>query len=570
MTDNGKNPSSEPEWINPDEENQARKQVSRLLQSPAGLKALTDGLLQTVPGRQIVQSQFGITVIDRKEQESKPIVAILIPTHKKPENETGQALERMIPIAREKCHVMMRPSIASSVVHWVRNQLLAMLYESKAPFDYVLFMDDDMVPAPEALSILLDRKVDVIGAVCTVRQDPPLPNARHYNPTAKCFQTADIDRPGIWKVGAIGTGFMLISKKALDDIGEYTLSQRYWIKNMGMSPEFAKEREIAERKRAAEDNNKFWFEFLKSPAGAGEVGEDISFCIKAAECGYEIYADSTAQVGHIGNYPFSLGDYWAYRNEALATGKVVPLAQAEIPVYESDSRIVLLLPTRGRPDNIVRMLQSLHESSHVMPEVIARIDDDDEEIKSALDQLIAAGEKISYRIGPRITLTEYWNEISGFSSAEIVMFAADDIVFKTKGWDSLIRETFDTHPDKMIFVHGDDGHWGGRFGTHGFLHRKWIDALGYVLPPYFSSDYGDTWINDVANMLGRRVFLPIVIEHMHFLFGKAQMDATYADRLERGKKDNVAALYASMESKRKEDAEKIMQAAKVEEAVLVG
>lgn len=329
MIDNGKNPSIEPEWINPEEENQARKQVSRLLQSSAGLKAITDGLLQTIPGRQIVQSQFGITVVDRKDEESKPIVAILIPTHKKPENETGQALEHMIPVAKQDCHIVMRPSIASSVVHWVRNQLIASLYVNKIPFDYVLFMDDDMVPEPKALSVLLGRKVDVIGAVCTVRQDPPLPNARFYNEEAKCFQTADIDQAGIWNVGAIGTGFMLISRKALEDIGEYTLSQRYWIKYLGVHPDEAKKREASERKRAEVDKNDYWFEFLKSPYGAGEVGEDISFCIKAKECGYEIYADSSVQVGHIGNYPFSMGDYMSYRQEALAKGWVVPLGQKE-------------------------------------------------------------------------------------------------------------------------------------------------------------------------------------------------------------------------------------------------
>lgn len=117
-----------------------------------------------------------------------------------------------------------------------------------------------------------------------------------------------------------------------------------------------------------------------------------------------------------------------------------------------------------------------------------------------------------------------------------------------------------TKHKRSLFVHGDDGYWGNRFGTHGFLHRKWVDALGYVLPPYFSSDYGDTWINDVANMLRRRVFLPILIEHMHPLWGKAQTDKTYQERMARGEKDGVKALYESMAGKRAEDAEKIKAA----------
>lgn len=301
--------------------------VQELVKSAKGIEAIRQAILGTPQGRELIKKEFNITIA--RQGEDKPIVAVLIPTHKKPENETGTALERMIPVAREVCHVVMRPSIASSVVHWVRNGLLATLDRSKTPYDYVLFMDDDMVPPPNALNVLLSRGVDIIGAVCTVRQDPPLPNARHYVPETQVYQTADIDRPGLWKVGAIGTGFLLISKKALDDIGEYTLSQRYWIDYMGMNQDYAAARSQRERARAKEDFNKFWFEFLKEPT-AGETGEDLSFCTKARECGYEVYADSTIQVGHIGNYAFGLGDYWAYRDEAVSRGLVVPLTgQAE-------------------------------------------------------------------------------------------------------------------------------------------------------------------------------------------------------------------------------------------------
>jgi hypothetical protein len=299
--------------------------IVRLLGTQSGKKAFTEGLLRTKEGREIVKSEFGITIVDRSEHEAKPTVAICIPTHKKAENETTTALEKMIPEARNHANIVMRPGIASSVVHWVRNQLLATLYKEKVAFDYVLFMDDDMVPQPNALSVLLDRKVDVIGAVCTVRQDPPLPNVRHFNPETFTFHTADIDRPGTWKVGAVGTGFMLISRAAIEAVGEYTLAQEYAKKYLGMSDEVAMQRQLVERERASKDHNKFWFEFLKHPKGEGEIGEDVSFCFKARECGFEIYADSTIKVGHVGNYGFSIEDYWYYREEAMAKGLVLAL-----------------------------------------------------------------------------------------------------------------------------------------------------------------------------------------------------------------------------------------------------
>lgn len=305
-----------------------------MLSNPTGREAFRQAILSTPEGAEIVKKEFGISIVN-KAGEHKPIVAICIPTHKKPENETGSALELMLPVAREVCHPLMRPMLASSVVHWVRNLLLAKLYESKIPFDYVLFMDDDMVPPAHALNVLLERKVDVIGAVCTVRQDPPLPNARFYNPEHKCFQTADIDRQGVWKVGAIGTGFILLSKRVLDAVGEYTLSQRYYREVLGMTKEAADAREKSERLRAEKDFNQFWFEFLKDP-NAGEFGEDISFCFKARECGFEIYADSTIKVGHVGNYAFGIEDYWFYREDAIKQGLVVSLTAPvnEEPILE--------------------------------------------------------------------------------------------------------------------------------------------------------------------------------------------------------------------------------------------
>lgn len=306
-----------------------RKAMARAVKCPEGQSAFREALLSSEFGIGLVQKEFGTKIIHR-QLDSRPIVAVLIPTHKKPENETGSALDQMLAYSKDFCHIVMRPLIASSVVHWVRNQLVANLYASNIPFDYVLFMDDDMVPPPNALKILLERQVDIAGAVCTVRQDPPLPNARHFSDKF-IFQTADIDQPGFWNVGAIGTGFMLLSKKVLDEIGEYTISQQYFRKFMGMSEEEADRREAVERARCANDNNKFWFEFLKHPTGHGEIGEDISFCVKARQLGYEVYADSTFAVGHIGSYAFGLGDYWAYRDQALAEGKVIPVGQPMLP-----------------------------------------------------------------------------------------------------------------------------------------------------------------------------------------------------------------------------------------------
>jgi hypothetical protein len=187
--------------------------------------------------------------------------------------------------------------------------------------------------------------------------------------------------------------------------------------------------------------------------------------------------------------------------------------------------ISILFPTRGRPANVRRLLASLRETSVVMPEVIVYVDNDDttlEEVKGI--------EGLKVVTGLRKMLSECWNKCAPLASGDILMMGGDDIVFKTAGWDKMVEDEFTKSVDKLIFVHGDDGYWGDRFGTHGFLHKNWIKIMGYFVPPYFYCDHNDSWWNRVADMHNRRVYLPFVTEHMHPNFGKAQLDQTYEDQ----------------------------------------
>ena len=40
------------------------------------------------------------------------------------------------------------------------------------------------------------------------------------------------------------------------------------------------------------------------------LSEDFSFCERARQIGYKIYVEPTIKIGHIGNYPFTLEDYY--------------------------------------------------------------------------------------------------------------------------------------------------------------------------------------------------------------------------------------------------------------------
>lgn len=222
--------------------------------------------------------------------------------------------------------------------------------------------------------------------------------------------------------------------------------------------------------------------------------------------------------------------------------------------------ISILCPTRGRPESMQRMVTSARKTATVPTdlEFIFYIDDDDAASYEMVERLDARSV-----VGPRIILSEMWNAcwMQADEDSDIFMHCGDDIVFRSEGWDSRVLDAFARIPDKIVLVHGRDGYQDANLATHGFYHRHWTDALGYLVPPYFSSDYNDLWHTEVADMIGRRMYLhDVYTEHMHPVIGKGTWDQTHNERLARHQQDNVKAIYNSKTHERLEDANKLRAA----------
>lgn len=209
--------------------------------------------------------------------------------------------------------------------------------------------------------------------------------------------------------------------------------------------------------------------------------------------------------------------------------------------------ISLLLPTRQRPNNLRRLVDSINATkASEMIELVTYIDEDDD----SYDDLEL---DITWHIvhGPRninglVNLSAMWNACFEESCGDILMHCGDDIVFRTEGWDFEVVQAFAQTPDNILFAFGRDGYQDGNdFGTHGFIHRKWVETVGYLFPPLFVSDFNDTFLNDVAKSIGRHVEIPIYTEHMHYIMGKAEVDQNTRERLERHQEHRPDVLYSS-------------------------
>ena len=216
--------------------------------------------------------------------------------------------------------------------------------------------------------------------------------------------------------------------------------------------------------------------------------------------------------------------------------------------------ITLLTPTRGRPSNMQRFVESAFETAAHAPEVVFYIDEDDTTSIATAASLSMRFTFLKTCIGPRITLSDTWNKAAEVSTGDIIGVMGDDIVFRSPDWDQRIEDHYAAVPDRILMVHGRDGIHDSRFGTHCFVSRRWYEACGELFPGIYESEWNDAHLNEVANALGRRVFdEEVFTEHMHYVNGKAPQDATYTERMARHTAQNTNQVYADNAASRERD-----------------
>jgi hypothetical protein len=222
--------------------------------------------------------------------------------------------------------------------------------------------------------------------------------------------------------------------------------------------------------------------------------------------------------------------------------------------------ISVLCPSRGRPEQARQLLDTIRATAATTGvELILRLDDDDPRLADYADQV--TGTDVQIIVAPRTTLSICWNECAAIAHWDVLMLCGDDIRFRSPDWDKLVMDTIWSCPDRLVLVHGRDGIQDSRVATHPFMHRRWMETVGYFVPPLFASDWNDMWLTEVADMIGRRCYLPdLYTEHMHPVVGKGPMDQTHLERLDRHRTQGVDQLYRDTADGRRADADRLSAA----------
>lgn len=206
-------------------------------------------------------------------------------------------------------------------------------------------------------------------------------------------------------------------------------------------------------------------------------------------------------------------------------------------MLSSNATISLLAPTRGRPDQAMRLALSVLQTASrpEQVELLFYVDSNDlekanyekaiEQHKSQLDRFRRCLLVVAEPIG----ISKAWNVLAALSQGDLLIMAADDQTYNTAGWDDRLLIETQRFEDEIFCIWFNDGHWGKKLCTFPIVSRKWCLTLGYFTTGLFECLYDDLWIMDLAQRLDRLHYIPDVLtEHLHWSYGKSDIDATYA------------------------------------------
>jgi len=198
-------------------------------------------------------------------------------------------------------------------------------------------------------------------------------------------------------------------------------------------------------------------------------------------------------------------------------------------------KISILIPTRLRANRLLALIQNIDSTVAQKDniEILFCIEPYDIETIKLKDANLNPNIKwiIHDTKANNTIFSNLTNILYTHSTGEIILIGADDIMFHLQDWDNLVRECFNKYPDKILLVNPRDGIQNGAIAPHFFIHKNWIDTIGYVVPPLFKSWYNDTWVTSVAQGLNRYIYLPeFFLEHLHPCTGKTKEDVTSKEK----------------------------------------
>lgn len=184
-------------------------------------------------------------------------------------------------------------------------------------------------------------------------------------------------------------------------------------------------------------------------------------------------------------------------------------------------RLLLIVPSRKRPKACDELLATFKETAEDA-DIIFGLDDDDQS-KYSPEVLNHSSINPRLRMGGTLNLlaTRHADEY------EFLSFMGDDHRPRTKGWDRILCDAIGDRPGVS---YGDDLLQGQNLPTAVTMSAEIVRRIGYMVPPVLVHMYMDNFWRDFGAKIGNLQYRPdVVIEHLHYLAGKAVNDLQYQE-----------------------------------------
>jgi hypothetical protein len=189
--------------------------------------------------------------------------------------------------------------------------------------------------------------------------------------------------------------------------------------------------------------------------------------------------------------------------------------------------ICIMIPSRGRPDNVGKLLANGVIDSLVP--VFLAVDLDDPYLREYQAVARQYGAVVQAGSPSRPGVVASANRCSNFLAGwyDAVCYLGDDHMPRTAGFER--RFVSELQRMGTGWVYGDDLLQGERLPTAGAMASNAIRALGWMFPPELGHLYSDNAWLDLGKASGCLSYLSnVVVEHLHPLAGKASMDEGYS------------------------------------------
>lgn len=222
--------------------------------------------------------------------------------------------------------------------------------------------------------------------------------------------------------------------------------------------------------------------------------------------------------------------------------------------------LAVLVPSRGRPENLERLIRAVHDTAKGRTHVIAGVDQDDPRLRAytRLRSTVTLPGDTIHTSAERRNLVQWTNRLAHLTKGQYRYYASlgDDMIPRTPGWDLKL----------MGAIEEDFGGTGIAYPWDGIrddIPEAWlisadlVDALGWAMLPTLQHFYNDNvWADLGHGARCIRQLRGVVVDHANVGTGRAVVDQTALDNGTKIEADK-AAYEAWCRSERAGDVEKV-------------